>query len=538
MGYFSFELLVPSISWLALVILAVTSVLSIESEHRLVLPVILTTMLAVRLPLFAIFKLPYAPDSYAYMAIIQTWHTTGMINLSLDPRVQYWPATFLLLYAIRQVGINELLIWSLGTLTAYFANGLLLYLVLRKLVCEKAAKYALLFVSLAPTFNFYYYQIMAPQLIASSMFLAGMLALFAYERNPSRWKLAALATLFGILLFTHHLTGLLLAAYVFIVLLERPFARFLCRLTNMPAVPSDCACNRNTLLLVGIGMILSWIIYMGTVARSVSQEFLGTFFAIFGGKISTYIPNSSAANYTIETYAFNFSSLFVYGYRLIPLGISLLLFFGLAAKATHFNLSSLLTSTAKLRCVTAVTCIGFLILVSIVVLHGLFLEVPRLFDLMVLFSGVVVGDWFITPNRKQLNRILTASILVGIIIVSTTIGIAVQTSEFAYYSAERDAILFVTATYPNSTVYTDQRLLSFVTFFAPSIEVKLIPHSLLGMLPNQTLIPSLVMISDHSIAYSQYRPLFQQSPEVVLIFLQNYGRIVYAKDGVYLYYLA
>ncbi len=537
MGYFSFELLVPFVFWLALVTLAVTSVLSIESEHRLVLPIILTTMIAVRLPLFAMFKLPYGPDSYAYMAIIQQWYTTGIINFSLDPRVQYWPVTFLLLYAIRQLGIDELLIWSLGTLIVYCANGVLLYLVLRRLVGGKSAKYGILLISLAPTFNFYYFQIMAPQLIASSIFLAAILVLFAYERKPSIWRLAVFVALFGILLFTHHLTALLLAGYVFIVFLERPFARLLHRLTSVPLVPWNSTWNRNMLLLVGTGMILSWISYMATVARAVSQEFFGTFIAIFAGKISTYIPNGSGARYTIATYAFNLSSLFVYRYRLIPLAISLLIFFGLALRETQLNLSSLVISPGKLRSVTAIICVGFLILVSLVALHGLFLEVPRLFDLLVVFLGVVVGDWFVTPNRKRLTRILAASTLVGIMILSTTIGIAVQTSEFVYYPAERDAVLFVSTTYPNSTIYTDQRLVTFVTFFAPSMEVKLIPQSLFGMQPNQTLYPALVLISHHSIVYNQYRSLYPQSPEQVLQFLQNYAKIVYAEDGVFVYYL-
>jgi hypothetical protein len=292
------------------------------------------------------------------------------------------------------------------------------------------------------------------------------------------------------------------------------------------------------LLIVGTGMILSWVSYMATVARPLSQEFFGTFIAIFGEKISTYIPNGPAANYTIETYAFNLNSLSLYGYRLIPLGISILLFFGLATKMTQRNLSSLAKSPAKLRSITAITCIGSLILLSLVVLHGLFLEVPRLFDLLVLFTGFVVGDWFITPNRKQLNRILTASILVGIMIVSTTIGIAVQSSEFVYYPSEKNAVLYVTATYPNSTLYTDQRLATFAAFFAPSIDVKLIPQSLLGMRPNQTISHILVLISYHSIVYNQYRPLFPQSPEQVMQFLQNYGKMVYGQDGVFVYYLS
>jgi len=533
MGYFSFELVTPFAFWSMLVALAITSVLSIESDHHLVFPAIVVTMFAMRLPLFAMFKLPYNPDSYVYMGFIQKWHAAGTIDLSVDWRVQFWPIFFLLLYAFRQFGVGELVLWSLGTLALYGVNALLLYLVLRRFVNKKTAKYALLAISLAPTFNFYYYQIMAPQLLASSIFLAALLALFAYERRPTKKRLFLFVSLFGFLLLTHHLTALLLVGYVFMLLVENPLARLLRKFGIISLVHANSIGDGGKLIVLGAGMFLSWIGYLTTVAQDFARPFSSILVATLTRKTSTYDWGAC----TVETYAFNISSMFLYGFRVLPLVVSALVLLALWIRETQKTVCSAVLPPEKLRALAATLSFGLLMLVSIILLNGLFLEVPRLFDLAVLFSSTLLATWFISPKRSQFTRIMRGSFLLAIMIISSCLGIAVQSSQFVYYPEEKEAILFASRTYPTATLYTDERLLSFARFFAPNVNVRAIPPTLSSMLSNQTFMPILVLMSYHSIEYDRYRPLFGHPPSEVLQFVLSNSRIVYSYQGVTLYYL-
>jgi len=538
LGYFSFELVAPFVFWPMLVALATTSILLVESDHPLAFPAIVITMLATRLPLLVMFRLPCHPDSYFYMSFIQEWHATGTIDLSVDQRVQFWPVSFLLLYAFRQFGVSELVLWSLGTLAIYGVNALLLYLVLRRFVNEKTTKYGLLVISLAPTFNFYYYETMGPQLLASSIFLAAVLALFAYERHPTKRRLSLFIGLFALLLFTHHLTALLLTSYVFMLLLEDPLALLLRKLRISSSVYPNSIGDRWKLLLLGAGMFLSWVGYLATIARDFALYFLSIMVAVITGKTSTYTYTSTSSKiYALGTYAFNITSLFVYGFRLLPLIVSAILLFVLWIRETQKTLSFSVLSPEKLRALAATLSFGFLMLVSIVLLRGLFLEVPRLFDLVVLFSSILSATWFISAKRSQFTHILRGSFLLAIMIISSSLGMAVHASEFVYYQQEKEAILFVQGTYPTAKLYTDERLLAFARFFAPNADVRAIPPTLSVMLPNQTFKPTLVLVSYHSIVYDQYRPVFGHPPLQVLEFVQSKGRIVYSNNGITVYYL-
>ncbi len=537
MGYFSFEKLAPFAFWMMLFALVTTSVLSIESNHSLVFPAIVVTMLAMRLPLFLMFRLPYNPDSYVYMGFIREWHAAGTIDLSVDQRAQFWPVFFVLLYAIRELGVSELVLWSLGTLVAYSINALLLYLVLRRFGNDKTAKYALLLVSLAPTLNFYYYQIMAPQLLASTIFLGALLALFAYERQPSNGRLALFIGLFALLLLSHHATSLLLTGYVFMLLLEAPLAKMLERLRIISFVSRKSTDFRRKLVPLGIGMGLGWIGYLTFIAQEFTGRFLNILIAVLTGKTSTYSSGETSGIYSIETYAFNLSSLFVYGFRLLPLVISAVILLILWVRETIGAVRSETVSLEKLRALTATLFFGSLMLVSIIVLNGLFLEVSRLFDIVVLFSSVLSATWFVSSKRLQFNPVLKGSFLLGIVIVSSTLGMAVQSSEFVYYKEEKEAVLFLSVNYPTATLYTDERLLGFAKFFGPNIDVRAIPPDLNLMLQNRTLVPIIVLMSYHSIAYNRYRPLFGHPPLEVIQFILNNGEMIYSNSGITVYHL-
>ncbi len=538
MGYFSFEQLAPLTFWLLLVALTATSVLTIESHNAIALPAIIATMLAMRLPLFLMFKLPYNPDSYLYMNFIKEWALTGVIDLSVDQRVQFWPVSFLLLFAFRQIGVGELTLWSVGTLSLYSINAALIYLVLKRFLNDKVSKYALLVISIAPTLNFYYYQIMAPQLIGSTLFLLAILVLSAYQKRGEKRKLGLFIAIFALLLFTHHATALLLSLYVFVLLIQGPLASLLAKfriLTEHHTLPVD---NRSTLALLGLAMVMGWATYLATVAQQFTRRFWSTIIAVLAGRTSTYNFEETCGSYSIECYAFNLSSFPVYGMRLAPLIVSASVLLALWIRQTPKELRSKSVRREKLGALTVALSFGFLMLISLLLLKGLFLEVPRLFDLVVLFSSVLSASWFISQKGSQLLCIGKASLLLGTMIVASTLGIAVQSSQFVYYEAEKEAILFVSRTYPTASLFTDERLFTFAKFFARNIDVKPIPLELSGMLPDGKITTSVVLISHHSLLYDRYRPVFGHPPLEVLQFVLSHGRIIYSDNGITSYYLA
>jgi hypothetical protein len=531
LGYFSIEAVTPLIYWVLLVALVAFSVLSIESNNRTALIAIVLTMLTMRIPFILMFKLPPEPDSYIYMGIIQKWHQTGTIDLTVDLRARYWPVFFLFMYCLRVLGINELTIWSLGPMIIGVVNALLIFSILRTFVSQRAAMYALLFVSLAPTFNFYYYQVLAPQLLAATIFLVAVLVLLRYEPRRAKVTFAAFIGLFMLLLLTHHLTTLLLIAYVFFMILEAPLVGVLNRLGITSTEIKDSIRRRN-LGILGVGMLVVWVSYLFLVAQQFTRLTLGTLAATVAGQESTY----GFSSYSISTYAFNMNSFSVYGFRLTPLLISgflLLLMWGEGFRKAFRITHSL---AKKLRSLTATFGYGALMLFSIVVLKGLFLEIPRLFDLTVLFSSATSGYCFLQKQWKS-TGLLKGIFILSILALSSTIGMAVHTAEFVYYPQERQAVSYAASNYPGVTLYTDERLLPFAAYFAPSLDVRVFPSTLASMLPNGTLERSLVLLSSHSLTYEQYRDVFGQPSSNILQFLETHGHIVYSSDGVILYLL-
>ncbi len=531
MGYFSIENITPAAFWIMLVALATVSVFSIESNYPSALPAIILTMLAMRLPLLVMSNLPPEPDSYVYMGIIQKWHQTGAIDLSLDLRSRYWPVFFVFLYGLRQLGINELIIWSWGTMALYIVNAVLIFLFLLRFLGRRAAMYALLIVSLTPTFNFYYSQVMSPQLLASTIFLTALLALFSFERRHTKVAFAVFIGLFGLLVLTHHLTTLLLIGYVFLLLFERPLAWLLERL-GIGSVDRPNSISRRNLTIMGTGMLVVSIGYLLFAAGKFSRLTLSTLRAVVAGETSVY----NYGSYSISSYAFNTSSLFVYGFRLLPLAISMFVALMLWSQGMLKVIHSAHLSAKKLRSLTGTFAFGALIVVSLVVLKGLFLEIPRLLDLTVLFSSVISTSFFLQKRLKS-TVLLKVALLLSLMMVSSTVGIAVHNAEFVYYPQEKQAALYAAGKYPGVTLYTDERLLPFVAFFAPNLVVDVFPSTLSAMLPNRTSRGSLVLLSYHSLTYDRYRHLFGQSPSDVLQFVQSNGRMVYYSEGVSLYYL-
>jgi len=536
LGYFSFELMAPPIYWPILVALTAISVIMIELDRVLALPLIIVTMIAMRFPLLLMFKLPYLPDSYTYMGLIQTWGVSGKINLSIDLRSKYWPVAFLFLFALRQIGFNEIQLFTLGPIVMYCINAFLIFLLLRRFLSAKRADYALLLISLAPTFNFYYYQIMSPQLIASTIFLGALLLFFSYVRRPMTSTLLAFACLFALLLFTHHLTSLLVAIFPLILVLSRVLHRALEYTRALSSDYRGSSVSLTKLVVLSAGMIAAWIAYLALAAQDFVWRFLTVLIGLLSGKPSTYpVTAVSGEIYSIGSYAFNFDSVYIYGWRLIPLIISGLLIMSITIITIPKIMRSRELLHKRLPALAAITCFAILILVSLGLLKGLFLEVPRLFDLLVLFTGILATDWFVNPNRRRFSKILIASSLLALICVASTIGMDVHASEFVYYTQERDAVIFIGSSYHAGHLYTDERLLAFAEFYAPNLEVSNIPLDLSNMLANRTTMPVLILISYHSIAYDRYRPVFGHPPAEVLQFVEANGRVVYSNDGISVY---
>jgi len=79
--------------------------------------------------------------------------------------------------------------------------------------------------------------------------------------------------------------------------------------------------------------------------------------------------------------------------------------------------------------------------------------------------------------------------------------------------------------------------LTFAEYFAPTISVREIPLALTDMLSNRTCPAVLVLMSNHSIAYNSYRPVFIDSPSDVLHFVESTGTLVYSNQGIDVYAL-
>jgi hypothetical protein len=550
MGYFSYELLVPIICWFLLVGSIATSVLMIESDHALAFPAIVGVVLAARAPLFLMFKLPYNPDSYFYMNIIRYWHQSGVINLTVDVRAQYWPVSYLLLYGFREIGISELTLWSAGTLTLYAVNALLAYLLLRTYVSEKASRYALLLIAVAPTFNFYFYTIMAPQLIASTFFLGGLLALSAYERQQRKRHLLLSVGLFVVLLFTHHLTALLLAGYALILAVEKPFARLLEFAGIKSAETVSPRWHWWKPFVLGIGMMSAFVGFLATIAQGFFTRYFPIMLAVLTGRSSTYadvpaqgstqtVSGASAGAsaqgiYTISNYTFSFDSIYVYGFRLMPLLIGSVIFFSLWAWQLKNKSQDHSLSPEDIRSTVLTATLGVLIIFSLIVLKGLFLEVSRLWDMSVLFASAVLGSWFVRPQAKKRAHFAKVWIVLSLLVITSVVGIAVQTSEYVYYQDERQAVLFSATHCGGSVLYTDERLFPFAMYWAPGLVVRLIPPNLLTMTEAQSQ-QVIVLISSHSILYDQYRSLFGHPPGEVAQFVENRGVLIFEQNGVYIY---
>ncbi len=536
LGYFSFELIAPLVYWPMLVALTIISVILVELDHILALPVIIVTMLAMRLPLLLMFKLPYHPDSYTYMGLIQAWRTTGEINLSLDLRSQYWPVAFLFLLALTKLGFSEIQLFTVGPIVTYCINALLIFLLLRRFLKGKTADYALLLISLAPTFNFYYYQVMSPQLIASTLFLGALVVLFAYESQTRISTLAVFACLFVLLLFTHHLTSLLLAVSPLVLVLGRILSRLSEGSRTLSLNSSRSNLSTRKLVSLTAGMLTVWIAYLVLAARDFTWRFVTILIGVLSGTPSTYSGRTVTGElYSIGLYAFNFDSVFVYGWRLLPLVVSGLLILLVAVMTIAKIVRSRKFSRGKLTVLAAIVWFAFLILVSIGLLKGLFLEVPRLFDLLILFASVLVADWFLHPHPQRLSIILRGASLLSLLIVSSTLGMAIHATEFVYYAQERDAVIFVASNYHGAHLYTDERMLYFAEFFAPNLHVTNIPLNLSTMLSNRTTMPVLILISYHSVVYDRYRPVFGHPPTEVLQFVEENGRVVYSNYGISVY---
>jgi hypothetical protein len=95
----------------------------------------------------------------------------------------------------------------------------------------------------------------------------------------------------------------------------------------------------------------------------------------------------------------------------------------------------------------------------------------------------------------------------------------------------------VTKAYVHPILYTDERLLTFAEYFAPTLPVREIPFTLSDMLPNSTSPTVLVLISCHSVAYNSYRAVFIDSPSDVLHFVEANGTVVYSNQGIDVYNL-
>jgi hypothetical protein len=248
----------------------------------------------------------------------------------------------------------------------------------------------------------------------------------------------AFIAIFVVLLFTHHLTSLLLAACVFVLAVEDALAK---RLTKRLATSKSPikAFHQRHLLLLSFGMILVWFTYFFGVSQVPSHRLLDILFAVLQGRTSTYpILEQSVGPYSIETYAFNVGSLPVYNYRLVPLGIAVLI----PAVLWFVQLKKIVISRkldhATLRILAPTFFFAFLMIVSFTLLNGLFLEIPRLFDVIVLFSSVAIAVWFVKPRRVKSMNFAKALSLVLIVMVASTLGMAVHSSEFVYYAQERD----------------------------------------------------------------------------------------------------
>jgi hypothetical protein len=536
LGYFSFEFLAPLTYWVLLVALGASTVLLIQIGHRTAFIGIVLTMLAMRLPLLLMFKLPNGPDSYTYMDIVQQWHASGRVDLSIDLRAQFWPVSFLILYALTQLGLGGINLWLAAQPVLYCTNLVLVFILIRRLVSRRVADYATFLVCIIPTFNFYFYEIVAPQLFGATLFLLGLIAIFAYEKRPAASRMLAFIAIFVVLLFTHHLTSLLLAGCVFALAVEDVLGKRLAKRLATPKSPIKAFRQRH-LLLLSFGMILVWFIYFFGVSQVLSHRFLGIFSGVLQGRTSTYQPEGSVGLYSIETYAFNVGSLSVYNYRLIPLGIAVSIPVGLWFVQLRKIVMSRKLDQATFRILAPTFFFAFLMTVSFTLLKGLFLEIPRLFDVIVLFSSVTIAVWFVKPKRVKSMNFAKALSLVLIVMVASTLGMAVHSSEFVYYAQERDAVLFVSKMYVNPVLYTDERLLTFAEYFAPTVPVREIPITLSDMLPNRASPTVLVLISCHSVAYNSYRAVFIDSPSDVLHFVEANGAVVYSNQGIVVYNL-
>ncbi|MGA8905917.1 MAG: hypothetical protein WB661_13025 [Candidatus Bathyarchaeia archaeon] len=534
LGYFSFEFLAPWTYWVLLLALGASTVFLIQMNHRLAFFGIVLTMLAMRLPLLLMFKLPNGPDSYTYMNIIQQWNAAGRIDLTIDSRAQFWPVSFLLLYALTKLGLGEINLWLAALPVLYFTNLLLASILLKRLTSKKIAEYATLLVCVAPTFNFYFYEIVAPQLFGATLFLLGLIIIFEYEKRRVVSRILAFIAVFVVLLFTHHLTSLLLAAYVFMLAVGEMLAK---HLKKRLATPKGPIAGFKHLLPLSFGMILAWFIYFFGVSQVISHRFLGVLISVLQGNPSSYPLGEGPGPYFIGTYAFSVNSLSVYNYRLIPLGIAGLLVLAVWFVQTKKIVLSHRFDRANLRIFASTGFFAFLMIVSFTLLNGLFLEIPRLFDVVVLFASVPIAGWFVNSQKvKSINSAKVLS-LVLIVMVASTLGMGVHSSEFVYYTQERDAILFVTKLYPHAVLYTDERLVAFAGYFAPTFVVREIPLTLTDMLPNRTSPTVLVLISYHSLAYNSYRPVYIDAPSEILHFVETGGTVVYSNQGIEVYTL-
>jgi hypothetical protein len=290
-------------------------------------------------------------------------------------------------------------------------------------------------------------------------------------------------------------------------------------------------------------MIASWFIYFFGVSSTISHGFSRILLDVLQGTTTTYQSESyfiekDFFNLTLlKKFAFNADSLAIYNYRLIPLGISILVFGALWFLQLRRTLLFQKFDKSTLRTVISTFFFALVAIFSFIVLKGLFLEVPRLFDVFVVFASISIAGWFTRTEHLKRTEFLKAMSLILLVIITSTLGIAVHSSEFVYYPQERDAILFVSRGFDHPVLYTDERLLAFAGYFAPSISVREIPAALSDMLPNQTFPTVLLLISNHSLAYNSYRAVFVDPPHDILSFVESNGAIVYSNQGVNVYYL-
>jgi len=527
LGYFSFENAAPSIYWVLLVVSTILCYLTVTycDNDKLILSSLAVMVLIIRAPIFFLFGLPAGFDTYAYTKVAELWRRNGIAPTD-DPRTA-WPVSYLLLYVLTFVGINPVDSAHFLPLLFYVLNTITIYAVSRVLFSSKVAALASFIIVLTPVFNLYYYSTYTAQLVASSFLLLALYSLFHYHRTRRRRYLVGFFVLVVILILSHHFSSLLLA-WIMIAPWFLQHVRLILEKTGIQ-IPTTVSLSKHAKMGVGIA-----IVSMGYF-QLMASKLLARYLTSVG---RSELPSDML----LYKYPFSIQSMVVYGPRALPIQIPFTLFAALAALwyitvRNKRKLSWQETFNYSI-CVTSIA----LVIVSMVILQGLFIEIPRLIDSIVLFGAPLIATAIIEFQGK-LKQFKTIIVL-GLILTAplTSLGVAVHDIQFTYHQEELEAILLVRESYLSATVFTDERLVHFTAYFAPELVIKILPSTIqeLGVLADierQERRNVFVLISPHSIYYNSYRQTFHGSPDQLLQFLNSCGEITYERNGVALYKL-